>query len=151
MREDGIDMAMTKTGMIGITMTKREKITMTKREKISVMAETPAAKTTQASDAELVLIFRHSTSDLLRNCGLSVFFPAEMNISLLGEGDCDEDMDCERGLVSPSTIETILPPDSDTSRVESTFLKVCGKDNCHAWGSGFDATDDCCRKVPSLK
>ena len=83
MREDGIDMAMTKTGMIGITMTKREKITMTtrekitmtKREKISVMAETPAAKTTQASDAELVPIFRLSTSDLLRNCGLSVFFP----------------------------------------------------------------------------
>ena len=83
MREDGIDMAMTKTGMIGITMTKREKITMTtrekitmtKREKISVMAETPAAKTAQASDAELVPIFRLSTSDLLRNCGLSVFSP----------------------------------------------------------------------------
>ena len=73
MREDGIDMAMTKTGMIGITMTTREKITMTKREKISVMAETPAAKTAQASDAELVPIFRLSTSDLLRNCGLSVF------------------------------------------------------------------------------
>jgi len=38
----------------------------------------------------------------------------------IGEGDCDEDMDCERGL-------------------------VCGRDNCRAWGSGFDSTDDCCR------
>jgi len=39
----------------------------------------------------------------------------------IGEGDCDEDMDCERGL-------------------------VCGRDNCRAWGSGFDSTDDCCRE-----
>jgi len=61
MREDGIDMAMTKTGMIGITMTTREKITMTKREKISVMAETPAAKTAQASDAELVKVIAMKT------------------------------------------------------------------------------------------
>jgi len=38
----------------------------------------------------------------------------------IGEGDCDEDMDCEQGL-------------------------VCGIDNCRAWGSGFDSTDDCCR------
>jgi len=36
----------------------------------------------------------------------------------IGEGDCDQDTDCERGL-------------------------VCGKDNCQ--GSGFDSTDDCCR------
>jgi len=39
----------------------------------------------------------------------------------IGEGDCDEDKDCERGL-------------------------VCGKDNCRSWGSGFDSTDDCCRE-----
>jgi len=54
MREEGTGITVTKRG--ATTMTKREKIIMIKREKISVTEETLAAKTTPASDVELVKV-----------------------------------------------------------------------------------------------
>ena len=66
-------------------------ITMTTRERNSVMGETRAVKTTPDNDVESVTIFLFMAESLFAFCDLRHFMP--------GEGDCDKDRDCERGLV----------------------------------------------------
>jgi len=61
-----------------------------------------------------------STDDCCRQrCGGGDTCCTRANQCSLGEGDCDEDIDCRLGL-------------------------ICGRDNCR--GQGFDGTDDCCRQ-----